>query len=103
MCLLARLPSPAPQHCLPSASVWDGKHKKGGNVARAQSSSHSVGRYSGIQRVFHHHLLTAHEAAWCVLNADASQSVTRHFLPSSLTLQKLHWHRDVVTAQVGEH
>ena len=37
------------------------------------------------------------------LNDDRSRSATHRFSPSSLALQKLQRHRDVVTAQVGEH
>lgn len=91
-----------PQHRLPGASVWDRQHKKSGSVLKARDSSHSAGRYSGIQRVFQHPLLPAHEEAWCVLNDVGSQSVTNHFSPSSLALQKLQRNHDVVTAQVGE-
>lgn len=65
VCLLAR--AAVSRHlgtaCLASPAGAGGIR---GGGAKAQDSSHSVGRYSGIQRGFHHHLLNAHEEAWCV-------------------------------------
>lgn len=104
VCLLAR--AAVTRHlgtaCLASPAETGGMRR----VAMYPGHTRSVAQWEGTlanRGVFTIICLTPMKKHGVFLNDDRSWSVTHHFSPSGLALQRLQHRRDVVTAQVGEH